>query len=73
MCKMFKELWNILINFQLFDSESSTYSYLLADINSKEAVIIDPVLEQAKRDAELIKDLGLTLKYAGKLGQMIIC
>ncbi|XP_068146102.1 persulfide dioxygenase ETHE1, mitochondrial isoform X2 [Drosophila tropicalis] len=49
---------------QLFDGESSTYSYLLADISTKEAVIIDPVLEQAKRDAQLVKDLGLQLKYA---------
>ncbi|XP_075165173.1 persulfide dioxygenase ETHE1, mitochondrial [Haematobia irritans] len=49
---------------QLFDTESSTYTYLLADLNTKEAIIIDPVLEQAKRDAQLIKDLGFTLKYA---------
>ncbi|XP_069682555.1 persulfide dioxygenase ETHE1, mitochondrial [Periplaneta americana] len=49
---------------QLFDKESSTYTYLLADITSKEAVIIDPVLELAERDAQLIKDLGLNLKYA---------
>ncbi|KAI8127013.1 mitochondrial, Persulfide dioxygenase ETHE1 [Lucilia cuprina] len=49
---------------QLFDLESWTYSYLLADVNAKEAIIIDPVLEQAKRDAQLIKDLGFTLKYA---------
>ncbi|XP_037806598.1 persulfide dioxygenase ETHE1, mitochondrial [Lucilia sericata] len=49
---------------QLFDSESWTYTYLLADVNAKEAIIIDPVLEQAKRDAQLIKDLGFTLKYA---------
>ncbi|XP_054262458.1 persulfide dioxygenase ETHE1, mitochondrial-like [Macrosteles quadrilineatus] len=49
---------------QLFDSESSTYTYLLADVNSKIAVLIDPVLEQAERDAQLIKELGFTLKYA---------
>ncbi|XP_037950766.1 persulfide dioxygenase ETHE1, mitochondrial-like [Teleopsis dalmanni] len=49
---------------QLFDTESSTYTYLLADLNTHEAVIIDPVLEQAKRDAKLVEDLGLTLKYA---------
>lgn len=49
---------------QLFDTESSTYTYLLADLETKEAVIIDPVLEQAKRDAQLIKDLGFKLKYA---------
>ena len=49
---------------QLFDTKSSTYTYLLADVDSKEAVLIDPVLEHAERDAQLIKDLGLTLKYA---------
>jgi sulfur dioxygenase len=49
---------------QLFDTASSTYTYLLADITTKEAVIIDPVLEHAKRDAQLVNDLGFTLKYA---------
>lgn len=49
---------------QLFDKDSSTYTYLLADVNNREAVIIDPVLEHAERDAQLIKDLGLTLKFA---------
>jgi len=37
---------------------------LLADLTTKEALIIDPVIETAERDAKLIKDLGLTLKYA---------
>jgi len=49
---------------QLFDTKSSTYTYLLADEASKEAVIIDPVFEQVSRDLALIKELGLTLKYA---------
>jgi len=49
---------------QLFDTESSTYSYILADIITYEAIIIDPVLEQAKRDAKLIKELNFDLKYA---------
>uniref|UniRef100_A0A182JJL5 Persulfide dioxygenase ETHE1, mitochondrial n=1 Tax=Anopheles atroparvus TaxID=41427 RepID=A0A182JJL5_ANOAO len=49
---------------QLFDEQSHTYSYLLADITTKEAVLIDPVLEQAKRDAKLIEELGFSLKYA---------
>jgi hypothetical protein len=38
----------------------------VADTTTKEAVIIDPVLELAERDAQLISDLGLTLKYASK-------
>jgi sulfur dioxygenase len=45
---------------------TSTYTYLLADTTTKEAVLIDPVLELAERDAQLINDLGLTLKYASK-------
>lgn len=46
---------------QLFDPQSSTYSYLLADERSREAVLIDPVYEQAHRDAALVRELGLTL------------
>lgn len=49
---------------QLFDSESSTYTYLLADEQTRDAVIIDPVLEQLERDLSLIRELGLTLRYA---------
>uniref|UniRef100_A0A668S4N3 Persulfide dioxygenase ETHE1, mitochondrial n=1 Tax=Oreochromis aureus TaxID=47969 RepID=A0A668S4N3_OREAU len=48
----------------LFESESSTYTYLLADTNTKEAVIIDPVLETIDRDLKLIKELGLNLTVA---------
>ncbi|HET9669390.1 MAG TPA: MBL fold metallo-hydrolase [Casimicrobiaceae bacterium] len=46
---------------QLFDPQSSTYSYLLGDPQSREAVLIDPVFEQARRDAALIDELGLKL------------
>ncbi|XP_042295454.1 persulfide dioxygenase ETHE1, mitochondrial [Sceloporus undulatus] len=49
---------------QLFESESFTYTYLLADTTTKEAVLIDPVLETAKRDSTLVKQLGLNLLYA---------
>ena len=52
-----------MIFHQLFEKESSTYTYLLADADSKEAVIIDPVLETVERDFKLITELGLTLKY----------
>lgn len=48
---------------QLFDAESSTYTYLLADRVSKEAILIDPVLDQIERDLKLLADYGLTLKY----------
>ncbi len=46
---------------QLFDPQSSTYSYLLAERNSREAVLIDPVFEQARRDGALISELDLKL------------
>src|SRR5688500_15753579 len=48
---------------QLFDQVSSTYSYLLADEVSRDAVLIDCVYEQHTRDAALIRELGLTLRY----------
>jgi sulfur dioxygenase len=44
---------------QMFDPASSTYTYLLAD--GGEAVLIDPVYEQAHRDRALIEELDLTL------------
>lgn len=49
----------MLIFRQLFDPISSTYTYLLG--NSSEALLIDPVFEQARRDAALIEELGLRL------------
>lgn len=52
-----------LIFRQLFEKETSTYSYLLADKDTKEALIIDPVIECIDRDLKLIKELSLTLKY----------
>jgi glyoxylase-like metal-dependent hydrolase (beta-lactamase superfamily II) len=48
---------------QLFDPETSTYTYLIADRVTKEAILVDPVLEQVERDRLLLKELGLTLKY----------
>ncbi|MEJ2061884.1 MAG: MBL fold metallo-hydrolase [Reinekea sp.] len=46
---------------QLFDPTSSTYTYLLACQESRQAVLIDPVFEQANRDMALLDELGLTL------------
>jgi len=48
---------------QLFDLETSTYTYIIADRNTKEGVIIDPVLENIDRDVLLLKELGIDLKY----------
>lgn len=48
---------------QLFDAETSTYTYLLADEESKDAALIDPVREKVDRDLGLLDDLGLNLRY----------
>jgi glyoxylase-like metal-dependent hydrolase (beta-lactamase superfamily II)/rhodanese-related sulfurtransferase len=48
---------------QLFDPQSSTYTYLLADTATRAAVLIDPVFEQARRDAALVEELGLKLAW----------
>ena len=48
---------------QLFDPQSSTYSYLVGDKRTCDAVLIDPVFEQARRDRALIAELGLRLLY----------
>ncbi len=53
----------MLIFRQLFDPTSSTYTYLLGDKASGEAVLIDPVFEQLRRDETLLRELGLTLKW----------
>jgi sulfur dioxygenase len=50
-----------LIIRQLFDAASSTYTYLVGDPASREAVLIDPVFDQHFRDLALIEELGLTL------------
>jgi glyoxylase-like metal-dependent hydrolase (beta-lactamase superfamily II)/rhodanese-related sulfurtransferase len=53
----------MLIFRQLFDPQSSTYTYLLADAGTRAAVLIDPVFEQAQRDAALVAELGLELGW----------
>jgi sulfur dioxygenase len=60
-------VYNLRMSFlfrQLFEAESSTYTYLLGDSVSKEAVIIDPVAETIDRDLQLVRELGLKLKFA---------
>ena len=51
-----------LIFYQLFEPQSSTYTYLLADAAKKVAILIDPVLETVSRDLKLLTELGLELK-----------
>lgn len=48
---------------QLYDSVSSTYTYILYDKENLEAVLIDPVYEKYDRDLTLIKQLNLKLRY----------
>ncbi len=49
---------------QLFDATSSTYTYLLAECQGGEALLIDPVMEHAERYVRLVDELGLKLVLA---------
>lgn len=49
----------MLVFRQLFDATSSTYTYLLGD--GGQALLIDPVFEQERRDRALLRELALTL------------
>ncbi|KAI3386419.1 hypothetical protein SNEBB_000926 [Seison nebaliae] len=53
-----------LIFRQLFEKVTSTYTYIIADNDSGEACIIDPVFEEVERDLKLIRELKLKLVYA---------
>ena len=46
---------------QLFDADTGTFTYLLADTASRQGVIIDTVFEQHARDLSLIRELGIEL------------
>lgn len=46
---------------QLFESVSSTYTYLIACEDTRQAVLIDPVIETVERDLQIIQQMGLTL------------
>ena len=48
---------------QLFDTESSTFTYILAAPGEQEAVIIDPVEHHWERDLQHLHRLGLRLRY----------
>lgn len=48
---------------QLFDPETSTYTYLIADPHTQAAALVDPVIGQVARDHNLLNELGLTLKF----------
>ncbi len=48
---------------QMFDQQTYTYTYLIADPESGEAALVDAVREQMDRDLKLLQELGLKLKY----------
>ncbi len=48
---------------QLFDADSSTYTYVLFDQTSRDALIIDPVEEQIERDLATLREYGLKLVW----------
>lgn len=49
---------------QMFDEESFTYTYILSDENTSEAVIIDPVASHIEDYIDFIQENNLHLKYA---------
>lgn len=49
---------------QLFDEETWTYTYLIADLQSKEAVFIDPVNSHIEDYMSMLETQGLMLKYS---------
>lgn len=48
---------------QFYDADSATYTYLLADEETRQAILIDPVREQVERDLGQLQDLGLQLTF----------
>ncbi len=46
---------------QVFDNKSSTYTYVIASAKGREAVIIDPVIENVQSYIELLNELDLKL------------
>jgi len=48
---------------QLYDSASSTYTYVLFDEASRDALIIDPVDVQVERDLAVLREYGLKLAW----------
>lgn len=48
---------------QFYDADSSTYTYLIGDPKTRQAVLIDPVLEQVDRDLQFVRELDLELTH----------
>ena len=51
----------MLVFRQLFEPESSTYTYLLGCADTGQCLLLDPVVESLERDLEAVRQLGLTL------------
>ena len=49
---------------QLFDADTFSFTYLLADVRRGDALLIDPVIDHVERDLHLLRELGLRLRYA---------
>ena len=54
----------MLVFRQLSDPTSSTYTYLLGDAGSGEAILVDPVFDQVLRDAALLEELAASTDSA---------
>ena len=48
---------------QMFESETSTFTYLVFDSESRQGILIDPVKETVSRDLKLIDELAIKLLY----------
>ena len=48
---------------QLFDPASSTFTYMLVDLPTREAIVVDSVDLLTERDLSLVRRLGLTVRY----------
>jgi len=48
---------------QLFDPGSSTFTYVLVDVATRDAVVVDSVDQLTERDLSLVRRLGLTVRY----------
>ena len=51
----------IMIFSQLFDINSSTYTYIISSGKGREALIIDPVIENTNQYIKILKDMNLKL------------
>jgi uncharacterized NAD(P)/FAD-binding protein YdhS/glyoxylase-like metal-dependent hydrolase (beta-lactamase superfamily II) len=58
-----RSLKSSLIFRQLFDPMSCTYTYLIGDADSRQAILVDPVWEQVERDLRVLRELDLTLHF----------